>query len=106
MNKKIFLLLSLIIPGFVFAASTQQQSAEELIDYWIYNKILPLLTGIAGLFAFFMILYGGFLLLTSGGNPDQVRRAKNALIGAFIGLILIFLSWSIANYISKVILGG
>jgi hypothetical protein len=44
----------------------------------------------------------GFYYVTSNGNPQQVTRAKNAILGAVVGLIVVLLAFAI----TAIILGG
>lgn len=37
-------------------------------------------------------LWGGFLLLTSGGSPNRVEQGKKAITGAVIGLVIVLTS--------------
>ena len=44
--------------------------------------------GLIGLVAVLYIVYGGYLILTSQGNPDQLSQGKSYIIYSIIGLIL------------------
>ena len=37
-------------------------------------------------------LWGGFLLLTSGGSPNRVEQGKKAITGAIVGLVIVLTS--------------
>jgi hypothetical protein len=54
--------------------------------------ILPWALGVGGGTAFVLIIVGGFLYMTSAGNPQRVRAAKELLTSAIIGLLLIIFS--------------
>jgi hypothetical protein len=47
------------------------------------------------LVAVFLILFGGFRYLTSGGNEETIKSAREILKAAVIGLALILLSQAI-----------
>jgi Ni,Fe-hydrogenase I cytochrome b subunit len=49
----------------------------------------------AGAIAVIIIIVAGFFFVTSHGDPSLVTRAKNAIIGAVIGLVVIFLAFGI-----------
>lgn len=51
-------------------------------------------------------LYGGFLMLTAGGEEDKVKKGKTILIQVALGLIVIFLANSIVQLVLRSILGG
>ena len=56
----------------------------------------------AGVIAVVVIVVAGFYYVTSNGNPQQVTRAKNAILGAVVGLIVVLLAFAI----TAIILGG
>ena len=47
---------------------------------------------IVGVVAIIMIIVGGFRYITSGGDSSKVGSAKNTIIYAIIGLILVALA--------------
>jgi len=49
-------------------------------------------TGITGGIAFLYFIYGAFLILTSGGNPEKIAEGKEIIISALSGLFLIIFS--------------
>ncbi|MEI7620462.1 MAG: pilin [Candidatus Falkowbacteria bacterium] len=54
--------------------------------------------GIVGSLALLMFVLGGFMFLISGGNAKTVEMGKGILIGAVIGLILVFSSYMIIQF--------
>ena len=44
--------------------------------------------GFIGGTALLVIIYGGYLLMTSKGNPDQIRSGKNAIYYSIAGVLL------------------
>ena len=54
---------------------------------------------IAGLLAFFALVYGGILYLTSAGNPSKMSDAREQIIAGFLGLIILLSSFLILNTI-------
>ncbi|MBI3290139.1 hypothetical protein HYZ78_01955 [Candidatus Microgenomates bacterium] len=48
--------------------------------------------GIGGGIAFLLILLGGFRIMSSGGNPDQIKAGKEQLTAAITGLLFIIFS--------------
>ena len=72
-----------------------------LCDFYELGKNVTrfLLYGLSIPIAALAFLYGGFMLLTSGGNRDKLVRGKSAMTNAVIGLALAFFSWAILNVI-------
>ncbi|PIS04870.1 MAG: hypothetical protein COT81_04415 [Candidatus Buchananbacteria bacterium CG10_big_fil_rev_8_21_14_0_10_42_9] len=50
-----------------------------------------------------IIIYGGWLWMTAQGNEEQVTHAKNLIITAFIGFIVIFSARLIATLVIAII---
>lgn len=59
----------------------------DMIAPFLLNAITFLLS-IAGFLAVGYIIYGGYVLVTSGGNDQQVQTGKKALTNAIIGFII------------------
>ena len=65
----------------------------------IIGRVIKNLMGLLGSIALVMFLYGGFLWLTAAGNETKVTKGKDTLIWAALGLVLIFASYSLVNFI-------
>ena len=62
-------------------------------------RILQVALGFVGIAALFMFIIGGFEFLMSGGNQNMIKRGKDTLIWAAIGIVVILLSYSILKFI-------
>ncbi len=62
-------------------------------------NIIQWALGFLGLIAVILILYGGFIWMTAGGNEDKVATAKKIITAAVIGLIIILLAWAIVTFV-------
>jgi hypothetical protein len=54
---------------------------------------------IVGVVAVVMIIYGGFRYITSGGDSGRVGNAKNSLIYAIVGLVIVALAQVIVHFV-------
>lgn len=61
--------------------------------------------GIAGGIAILLIIYAGYLIMTSAGNPQRVQAGKELLTAAIMGLILLLFGVFILQVIGVKILG-
>ena len=78
------------------------ESFEEIID-----NVIDFVFKIAIVLAPLMVVIGGFLLLTAGGNISQVGRAKSLLLWTAIGFLVVLLSKGILAIINKILgVGG
>lgn len=65
---------------------------------WIQDVIAYLLIFL-GIVGVAYIIYAGFSVLTAGGNEDKVKKGKSIILHVFIGLVLIFLAYSIVKFV-------
>ncbi len=63
---------------------------KVVVNYFLY---------FLGLIATIMVIYGGFLYITSGGDDAGAEKGKKILIYAAIGIIVILVSYAIVNTI-------
>jgi|SRR3989339_860885 len=61
--------------------------------------IVNVLLGFLGIIAIIIILYGGFVWMTAGGNEEKVSQAKKIITAGIIGLVIIFVSFAIASFV-------
>lgn len=54
---------------------------------------------IAGAIAVVMIVLGGLKYITSNGNADQVKSAKNTIMYAVIGLVVAIAAYAIVGFV-------
>lgn len=62
-------------------------------------RSLQIALGAVDVFALFMFIIGGFELLMSGGNQTLVKKGKDTLLWATIGVVVITLSYSVLKFI-------
>jgi len=55
--------------------------------------------GIIGSIAVLFLVIGGIRYITSGGNAESVKKAKNQISYSLIGLVIAALAATIVNYV-------
>jgi hypothetical protein len=63
------------------------------------GSLIQLIFVLAVIVALLYLVYGGFRWLVSGGDKTQVSAAREHIVAAIIGLVIIFLSYFILNLI-------
>lgn len=54
---------------------------------------------VAGLIAVMMIIIGGFWYVTSGGEPQKTKKAKDTILYAVGGLVISISAWTIVAFV-------
>jgi len=107
-----FLLFAFVAPVFAGSITGQIESFGGQIGASRQNLpefialIIRSLLGILGLIFFIIILYGGWLYMTSQGAEDKIKKAKETLTTAVIGLIIIFAAYAIASFVTSAIINS
>jgi hypothetical protein len=65
----------------------------------LIGKIINSALGIVGSIALVMFIYGGFTWMLAAGNAEAVSKGKNILIWSVIGLVIIFSSYALVNFV-------
>lgn len=65
----------------------------------IAARIINIFLGLIGIILVVLILYAGFLWMTSGGDAEKIERAKAYIRNSIIGLVIILSSWAIATFV-------
>lgn len=75
----------------------------QLTDISQYlQNILTMAIPLIGILSFIMLLVGGFSILTSSGNSDNLKKGKSILGGAIGGLVLSILSYLVLVLIENI----
>lgn len=67
--------------------------------FTVGNTITKLILGLSGSVMLLMIIYGGFLWLTSEGNSSRVESGKKVMFGAIIGIVIVFGAYTATQFI-------
>lgn len=67
----------------------------------IYNIGLTFIGAVALIF----IIYGGYLILTSGGEPEKIKEGKSYIVYSIIGLLLALAGFIFYQTIAQTVLG-
>ena len=88
------------------SASGYAQGDYQINDFIVLAiRVAKFIWAISGSLALLAFVYGGVLFLISAGSSDRVTKAKQAITGAVIGLIIVFGSYTIVYFIMVNIFG-
>ncbi len=93
------ILLSGIFPEKILGALENPLGEGKTDPRIIIGLAIKGAMSILGSLALATFIYGGFVWMLSAGNPEKVTKGRNILVWAFIGLVVIFSSYAIINFI-------
>ncbi|HEX7042525.1 MAG TPA: hypothetical protein VF189_04700 [Patescibacteria group bacterium] len=71
----------------------------------VIANAINLLFVVAALLALGFLILGGIKWLTSQGEKEGIGKARETIVAAVVGLIIIFLSYLIVNFILNLFVG-
>ncbi|MBI3115124.1 MAG: hypothetical protein HYZ09_01355 [Candidatus Kerfeldbacteria bacterium] len=93
------LFVALIAPTVASAAVTIPNPIACPDLLCLFKGIVRIFLGVLAVFATFVFIYGGFLMLSSAGNPDRIKKAKDTLFWATMGIVTVLGSWAFIRFV-------
>lgn len=129
MLKKIFFILALtLISAFSSLSATQAQIINDTLtgldetagsipafqnqvssydNNFLATKtgqIIGIILSFVGVVFLILMIYAGILWMTARGNEQQVSKAKDLLINATIGMIIVFSAYALTTFLGAQLL--
>lgn len=76
------------------AKGTGEGKLNELI-----TQIINIISVIVAIVAVIMLIFGGFKYITSGGESTKVKSAKDTILYALIGLVIVALAQTVVKFV-------
>jgi len=77
---------------------TSAQGSDQKLT-GIIKTVINIISVIVGVVAVIMIVFGGLKYITSGGESSNVSSAKNTILYAIIGLVIVALAQFIVRFV-------
>lgn len=65
----------------------------------LIKRIVDIMLFLIGAISVLMVVVGGIRYVTSGGDPQQVKAAKDTVLYAVIGLVIAILAYAIVSFV-------
>lgn len=99
----ITLILSLLVTPLAASAVVEIPNPIACSDLLcLFIGVMRFLLAGIGVFATFIFMWGGFLMLTSQGEAERVKKARDTLFWATMGIITVLGSWVFIKFVLKV----
>lgn len=70
----------------------------------IIGNSLKIILSLIGVLFLLLMIYGGFIWMTAGGNEKTAGKAKNIITAAVIGLIIVAAAYAITTFVADKIM--
>ena len=88
-----------LVPG---SGIKKDEGDYQLNDFIVLAvNISNWILGMTGSVALLAFIYGGIVFLISAGSSDKINQAKQIITGAIIGVIIVFVSYTVINFTMK-----
>ena len=79
---------------------TEKHAIENITSpYEFISSILPNIYILSGILLTIYLVFGGFVIVSSAGNPDDSGKGKQIITNAIMGFVIIFVSYWIVQII-------
>lgn len=82
------------------AVGDSGQTVQEIV-----TLVVNIFSIVVGIIAVIMIIWGGLKYITSGGDSTKITSAKNTIIYAIIGLVIVALAQFIVRFVLDAVTG-
>lgn len=65
----------------------------------VIGRLIQLFLGFLGVIFLILVLYAGFIWMTAAGDEKKVASAKNILMSAVVGLVVILAAYAISSFV-------
>jgi len=65
----------------------------------LIGKVIAAALGLVGSLALAMFIYGGFMWMTAMGNPEKVKKGRDTMLWAVLGLVIIFSAYGLIKFV-------
>lgn len=72
----------------------------------IVGRLVSALLGLFGALFLVLIIYGGVQYMLAGGDEKKVQGARQTILNAIIGMVVVALSYAIAYYVINLVSGA
>lgn len=122
-NKKLSFKKVFFVAFFLFFAATMMASVVLAEDYGLkttadvgygedkyqtdvpgtIGKVIGAVLAFVGIVFLILVIYGGFMWMFARGNEQEVTKARDLIISAVVGLIIVLAAYAITKYVGGIV---
>jgi magnesium-transporting ATPase (P-type) len=81
------------------ATTDEEKSAQKSKVNKTISNIINLLSWVVGVVSVIVIIIGGLLYVTSAGDPQKATKARQAILYAIVGLVIVAFAQLIVQFV-------
>ena len=85
--------------GFTLPDGSQLNKLGTTSAPTLIGRIAKFITAFLGSVALVIFIYGGFLMMSAGGNAERQKKALLTLVWGALGVIMVLGSWALATFL-------
>lgn len=78
--------------------NTDVSQGQTTVNETITN-VINIFSVIVGIVAVIMLIFGGFRYVTSGGDSGNIGNAKNTILYAIVGLVIVAIAQAVVQFV-------
>lgn len=86
------------------AQSAGYETNEAMVVEDYVSLVISIVLSLLGAIFLALMIYGGILWMTASGNEERVKRAKDLIVQALIGLVIVLASYAISYFVLSQVL--
>ncbi len=67
----------------------------------LIGRVLKSVLGFTGTIFFILVVFAGLMWMTAAGSEDRIKKAKQILVAAVIGLIIVLSAYAITKFVGE-----
>src|SRR3989344_1899338 len=104
-----------LVPLFVVSRAHAQVSIDFPTNFAGFSSqdlkttiqnIVRIILGFLGILTVIIILYGGFIWMTSFGEEDKIDQAKKLISAGVVGLVVVLATYAISSFVVNSLAGA
>lgn len=84
------------------AGLSQTPTSPEVAAARVISQVISFV----GILFLGLMLYAGFLWMTAGGDEKRIDKAKDIILGALIGFLIVVAAYAVTRFIGQSIMGN
>ena len=78
------------------SAGLQKEDPRQYI-----GRVISIVLGFMGMLFLVLIVYAGYVRLTSHGEEDRIKKSTSTAVAAMLGLVIVLLAYGITKFVTS-----